>query len=159
MALSHADARRFVKFLSPVAHPDGCWIWTGALTTGKTVRTRGGYGKFSLRDRNCLSHRVMYEHARGPISGTIDHLCRNRACCNPAHLEDVPNRTNLLRGQGIMAQHARKTHCKRGHPLAGHNLMLVPGGRMCRECRNWSFATYRERKRAKRQAITGRTED
>ena len=159
MALSHVDALRFIKFIDPVAHPSGCWIWIGALSVGRTVRTRGGYGKFSLGNKGKLAHRVMYEHARGPIQHEIDHLCRNRACVNPAHLEDVPHRTNALRGEGLYAENARKTHCKRGHPLAGHNLILVPGGRMCRECSNWRLDTYKQRQRAKKQATTGRTED
>jgi hypothetical protein len=60
---------------------------------------------------------------------TLDHLCRNKACVNPAHLEPVTNRENVLRGVGLSAENARKTHCKRGHPLSGDNVVVSKGGR------------------------------
>lgn len=68
---------------------------------------------------------------------TIDHLCRNRACFNPDHLEQVTNQTNILRGEGATATNARKTHCIRGHELVGTNLIASrTNGRSCRICRN-----------------------
>lgn len=82
-------------------------------------------------------HRVVYELEYGPIpeGRELDHLCRNRACVNPKHLEIVSHRENCLRGVAPAAQNARKTHCKYGHPLSGGNLhMRKDGGRMCLAC-------------------------
>ena len=110
---------------------DGCWIWTAA--------TRKGYGLFSLgTGRNVQAHRVSYIIARGPVPPglVLDHLCRNRACVNPDHLEAVPELTNSSRGlKGELL-----THCKNGHALTGPNLYSTaydqarPGQRRCKAC-------------------------
>src|SRR5690349_8969939 len=85
----------------------GCWDWLGA--------PRGnGYGGFAWDGRKSIAaHRASWQLLRGPIpSGlTLDHLCRNRRCVNPAHLEPVTMRENILRGIGPSAQCAKKTHC------------------------------------------------
>lgn len=149
---------------------NGCWIWQGHLSSA-------GYSRFS--DNGDLSgHRWSYRHFRGPIpTGLhIDHLCRNRACVNPAHLEAVTRRVNILRGEAPPAQNARKTHCNYGHPLEGDNLYIARGGRRrCRECmkracrrmehtpkRLASNARYREteqyRERTRRYRETHRAE-
>ena len=111
----------------------GCWLWTGA-------KNSRGYGCWGVRGRSHLTHRLAYEALVGPIPTglTIDHLCRVRACCNPAHLEPVDARENLVRGDTLTAHQVQQTHCLRGHPLSGENLYLRPDrfGRMCRECRN-----------------------
>ncbi len=148
LPLSHDDAMRFVEKIRVAA--SGCWLWTGALSTGnsKSPKDHGGYPEFWLANRNYLAHRVMYTAVRGPIAGVLDHVvCETRHCIHPWHTTDTTNATNVMRGNGIMAQHARKTHCKRGHALSGRNLVLVPGGRMCRTCRNLSYRWYRQRKR------------
>lgn len=113
---------------------DECWPWTGAL--------RGlGYGQFSIgNDLPTIgAHRVAYHLVKGPIPDglTIDHLCGNPACCNPAHLEAVTMRENILRGNGIGARNARKTHCKNGHPFDGDNLVVRNGRRCCVTCSPW----------------------
>lgn len=116
----------------------GCWVWQGS-------KNHGGYGMMTIgscRDnsrRTVQVHRLSYETYRGPIPNglTIDHLCRNRACANPNHLEPVTLRENLLRGNGIAGQNARKQFCKWGHPLAGDNLLIYSRGpfkRWCRTC-------------------------
>lgn len=113
-----------------------CWIWLGAISGH-------GYGKFS-RDHLAV-HRLSYEFHKGPIptDHTLDHLCRVRSCVNPNHLEAVTRGENVLRGNGITAENARKTHCKRGHPFAGENLAVrADGERRCREC---ARITERER--------------
>lgn len=108
-----------------------CWLWLAAKNKG--------YGCFGVTGKMVLAHRYAYELAIGPIpSGlTIDHLCRTPSCVNPAHLEPVTHRENVLRGVGPTAQQARKTHClPGGHPLSGDNLYLRPNGkRECRTCR------------------------
>lgn len=100
----------------------GCWNWQGGSTND-------GYGLLgSGRDKNRLAHRRSYGMFIGPIPEglQIDHLCKRRSCCNPAHLEAVTTRENMRR--------ITKTHCKRGHPLSGDNLKLVKKGRSCRAC-------------------------
>ena len=95
-----------------------------------------------------LAHRFAYETFVGPIPEglTIDHLCRIRHCVNPEHLEAVTDRVNILRGEGISAQHARATHCPQGHPYDLINTYVAPDGdRDCRDCRRQSMVRYRQR--------------
>lgn len=118
--------------------PDQCWPWVGAIQGGGygIIRAEGGRGYSPL-----YAHRVVYELSVGPIPpGTeIDHRCRNLRCVNPAHLEAIPHRLNVLRGEGPSSRNARKTRCKRGHRLDGANVYRTPDGRrQCRACkRNW----------------------
>lgn len=80
----------------PVIDGSPCWNWSGHINPGGY----GEIGKPGHSNGHLLSHRVAYELYFGPIpSGLdIDHLCRNRACCNPAHLEAVTRSVNLRRG-------------------------------------------------------------
>lgn len=99
------------RFWMQVVMVENCWEWIGTVNSG-------GYGSFN-DGRQFKAHRWSYARFKGPIppSLTLDHLCRNRRCVNPDHLEPVTNRENILRGNGPTAENARKTHCKRGHPL------------------------------------------
>lgn len=112
-----------------------CWDWKLALD-------KDGYGtKNFLHGPKLMAHRWVYLTMVGPIPEGmhIDHLCKNRRCVNPAHLEAVTPRQNVLRSGGIAAKNARKTHCIKGHPLFGPNLYHDPRGwRGCRECRGVS---------------------
>jgi len=132
--------------------PDGCWEWTGG-TTGST-----GYGQFWVKHRHQLAHRFSYTVIHGleiPPGLTIDHLCRNRLCVNPAHLEPVTNRVNVLRGNGPAARNAKKTHCKRGHEFTPENTyrqrrkrgVVARLRRTCRTCRRRLEHEYRRRVR------------
>lgn len=117
-----------------IKHPGGCWEWTGTVVNGYGQIRRGGKDLPKAK-----THRVSYELAYGPIPDglTIDHLCRNQICVNPAHLEAVDIRENILRGNGPTARQARQTHCKHGHPLSGDNVAIrnrPGGGRRCRTC-------------------------
>jgi hypothetical protein len=117
--------------LSPYLGP--CWDWTASQTDSGYGRIRPGDGT----DRWLRAHRVAYEIVRGPIPPglTLDHLCRRRVCVNPAHLEPLPLGDNVLRGVGLTAQNARKTHCKRGHLLDVENTYIdTRGHRRCRRC-------------------------
>lgn len=112
----------------------GCWLWTSA--------TSHGYGVFQIRGETYRAHRVSYELYRGRIPEDlhIDHLCRNRCCINPNHLEPVTNAENTRRGVAAevsKARYAAQTHCKNGHLLSGNNLTIAKGNgqRVCRTCR------------------------
>ena len=128
-------AERFSAYSRP--SDTGCIEWIGGLNGV-------GYGQFyagrseSNRTGKVYAHRWAYEKAKGPIPEGLhlDHLCRNRRCVNPDHLEPVTCRENLLRGESPAAKHAVKTHCPAGHPYAGANLYVNPtkGYRVCREC-------------------------
>jgi len=114
--------------------PDGCWIWPGRTNTG------GGYGVVTVGGRknpkSLLVHRVVWVHERGPIPPDVecDHLCRNRRCCNPHHIELVPKRVNILRGAGRAAENARKTHCPANHEYTPENTYTYGRRRYCRQC-------------------------
>lgn len=114
---------------------DGCIVWV----YGEDV---AGYKRIGVSGRRYMAHRAVYRFLIGeiPEGMVIDHLCRNRACVNPEHLQPVTNRVNVLRGDGPTAVNYRKTHCKRGHALVGSNLRSrTTRGRECREChRRWA---------------------
>ncbi len=111
--------------------PNGCHEWTRLLD-------RYGYGHFCANNKHWKAHRWAYLHLIGPIPDglQIDHLCRNRKCVNPAHMELVDQRTNLLRGISFSAVNAAKTHCIRGHEFTESNTRISkhPPGRMCKAC-------------------------
>lgn len=124
-------------------HGEGdCWPWNA-------YRNQDGYGYY-FANRFMAAHRIAYMLTVGPIPDglQLDHLCRNRACCNPAHLEPVTARENCLRGETVAARNAAKTHCSNGHPYAGDNLITKRHGRACRICKNLSDKFGMRRKRA-----------
>jgi hypothetical protein len=121
----------------------GCWAWNAS-------KYKNGYGQVWNGFRTEQAHRVTYKLYIGPIpeGHEIDHICRNRGCVNPAHLRCVTHKENIRCSGAIMGDNARKTHCKRGHPLSGDNLKVCQdGARQCRTCLRMHARNAKARRR------------
>ncbi len=130
-------------FYESVKKTAACWLWMRG-------RNGSGYGSVWINGRGFRAHRIAYELTNGPIpqGAHLDHLCRVRHCVNPSHLEAVTQQENILRGTGLAAQNAKKTHCPKGHPLSGDNLYLYDGRRYCRLCHKRHSNAYSKRTRS-----------
>ncbi len=120
------------RFWSKVDKTESCWNWIA----GKDSK---GYGSFWLAPTMRVAHRISYEMARGdiPIGLELDHLCRNRGCVNPDHLEPVTHYVNVLRAPlAVGTLNSAKTHCPAGHEYTPENTSFGGrGGRVCKECK------------------------
>ena len=123
------ELARFEKQIS-CDRQSGCWDWTGATHSGYAWFSTGGSA-----GRAVLGHRFSYQYIFGDHEDglELDHLCRNRRCVNPFHVEPVTHHENMLRGGNAI-----KARCPRGHEYAGSNLYVRPNGlsRVCKECAN-----------------------
>lgn len=118
--------------LQHVVMPNGCWEWTG-------TKTAGGYGQFTLNGVRTTAHRASYVLHVDEVPPTwhVDHLCRNRGCVNPAHLEAVTAQENGMRSGNPRLMRKFDTHCQRGHEFTDANTIRKANGtRRCRECAN-----------------------
>lgn len=118
------------SFWSMVDKSGDCWLWKGATNNG-------GYGLSSLKGVNTTAHRKSFIISNPDINITgldIDHLCRNRLCVKPSHLEAVSHAENCRRGNGFSGINSRKTHCKNGHEFNSENTIIEKLGRKCRLC-------------------------
>lgn len=115
------------RFFAKVGRTEGCWEWIGGRSNG--------YGSFWDGYRTLPAHRWLYEQENGPVAEglVLDHLCRNRVCVNPEHLEEVTTGENTRRGPGSI------THCARGHQLPERN---GPGSRKCKKCAQTTWAAW-----------------
>ncbi len=129
------------RFWAKVSIADECWEWTAS--------TNRGYGQFRSENRRFMvyAHRWAYEFCVGPIPKglQLDHLCRNRLCVNPDHLEPVTGRVNVQRG---IPRNSKKTECIRGHEFNSENTLFARGKRYCRPCHNAAAYAHRAKKRA-----------
>jgi hypothetical protein len=150
---------------------EGCLLWP-RTTNGL------GYGRVKVQGKTWVVHRYVWTKLRGEIPDgmTLDHLCHNEAaargdclvpegecihrrCYELEHLALKTQRENWLAGrQGFPAMARLRTHCKRGHPYEGDNLVVAKdGSRVCRECVNLLSRERREKERALRPPKPPRT--
>ena len=127
----------------------GCWEWPGG-------RTPDGYGRIGIGGKVRPVHRVFYEEQVGPVPDgmVLDHLCRNRACLRPDHLEPVTPSENTMRGESFAALNARKTTCPKGHEFTPDNTYIHTNkkgmhARHCRACSAANQRAYAARKAAR----------
>lgn len=136
------DPKYWNKVISNIVinNTNQCWEWQQHLVVG--------YGKLRIGKKRFLVHRLTYEWFFGTINPnlTIDHLCRNRKCCNPLHLEEVTHRVNNLRGMNAAAINARKTHCKNGHEFTLDSTYFNSqiNRRTCKICRRIYNSNWRK---------------
>ena len=113
--------------------PGKCWVWTAYID-------KNGYGTFKVRKNSVLAHRLSFiTNKHLPFDFlVVDHLCRNRSCVNPDHLESVTSRVNTIRGVSPAANNSSKFNCSRGHKLDFPNLVpssIKKGKRDCLACK------------------------
>ena len=126
------------RFMSKVTREGACLNWMGA-------KTPLGYGRFRDANGNTVSpHLFFWRHINGPVPVglELDHLCRNRSCCWPFHLEPVTHTENVRRG---MNRNKFKTHCPLQHPYSPDNTLIgKSGSRFCRICQTQAIRKTRK---------------
>lgn len=138
MNISPASISRIFAKIT-IDHDTSCWNWTGSTTTN-------GYGNVRVNKTGYRTHRLIYAWLVKDIPGgkgknipVLDHICNNRLCCNPAHLQLISDRENILKGNGATAKKSRQIHCKNGHILP----VAIRGHRRCLIChRAWNRRNY-----------------
>lgn len=123
-----------------------CWLWTAYITPD-------GYGKIQMQGSCRPAHRMafgMFVHEI-PSGNDADHLCRVRNCVNPVHVQDIPSVAHRVLG------HARRTHCKQGHPFSPENMFRdTRGNRVCRTCRKRIVDAYNHKRPSRSKTASAR---
>lgn len=138
-----------VRLIATTRPVTPCIPWTGKVCPK-------GYGLVWSGNRYVRAHRVSYEKAKGPIPAglVIDHLCRNRSCTNPDHLEAVTDEVNIMRGDGLAPRFAARTHCGHGHEFTADNIKWRYSGkykiRRCLQCWRADKRAWQARKKARK---------
>lgn len=152
--------QRFWKNANRAENTESCWLWQGSTTAdgyGNLGTVLLSKGKMKVEK----AHKVAWKLLIGPLPEApliLDHLCRNRACVNPWHLDPVTWRENVRRGNAFAGINARKTHCINGHEFDEANTILFGNNwRRCRTCTNIFEAKRRERKRGLNHGLDTRT--
>lgn len=134
------DSETLDRFWSKTDLTGPCWVWKGVLN-------HSGYGFFKLNNKNIQTHRLSYQIYKGKIPQglEIDHLCRNRSCVNPTHLEAVTHKENMIRAIRLKENNfnLKKTHCPKGHEYNQENLIKDTTRRGCKTCKKyWDNKRY-----------------
>lgn len=145
MALSDIPGRVLVRLAERLdaPSPTECWPYTFKLNVE-------GYGRIGWGDagtyHSVSNHRAAYEMWVGDIPGdlTVDHVCRNKACCNPTHLRLLTGGENTAARWEALGP---RTHCKWGHELAQENVRFDGKRRWCRTCNLNRSRAFNDRKR------------
>ena len=136
MKKSQTDEQRFWY---KVEKTNYCWNWKLSLD-------KDGYGRIKVNRKKIGAHRFSYELIKGEIPEglQLDHICKNKACVNPDHLEAVTCDENIKRAENqVTTINSRKTHCPKGHPYSGDNLFFVKSGhRGCKTCHRQKALLY-----------------
>lgn len=130
-----------INIESKIQKTETCWNWLGMIN-------EKGYGRIDVSGRKISAHKYIYENTLGkiPDSLELDHLCRNRKCVRPDHLEPVTHQENIRRS---LKNRVVKTHCIRGHEFNLENTYLVRDGvrrswRNCRVCRRQNMSKFKK---------------
>lgn len=129
------------KILSRVEkiNHSGCWEWQGNINDN-------GYGRIGINKKNYYVHRVSYDLFFGitNLDNVIDHICRNRKCCNPDHLREVDSFENVIENsESLPSKRFNQKECLRGHLLSGENVYKYKNKRYCKSCRADYHKTYK----------------
>lgn len=119
---------------------NNCWLWK------KT--TWMGYGKISWDGICWRVHRLAYLDFYGKLTKNLvlDHLCKNTFCVNPAHLEEISQKENVMRGNSLPCANSKKTHCSRGHEFVKENTLIYKNKRECKICKYERYKKYIKKK-------------
>ena len=151
------DAPTIRSMFAQIRVDGECWEWIGA-------RSAQGYGVAKVNRIPLLAHRVFYFHLVGELHDglVIDHLCRNHACVNPFHLEEVTIAENTYRGLALSAANRHVVACPAGHLYDTENVYIDKrGSRHCRECSRQRTREWRKVRRLQSSCKRGHplTED